>query len=74
MCHVPETLGTYIYAILIKDWVGSNNISIAYFITEHMLEYFFTKYLHGVLSVKFRELIMGWKHINTPHMGPPQTN
>ena len=33
MCHVPETLGTYIYAILINDWVDSNNISIAYFIT-----------------------------------------
>ena len=43
----------------------SNNTSISYCSTEHMLVYFFTKFLQVSLFAKFHELIMGWKHVDT---------
>ena len=44
----------------VKDQVDSNNMSIAYCSTEHMLADFFTKYLQGSLFVEFCEVIVGW--------------
>ena len=38
-----------------------------------MFYYSFTKYLQGELFVKFCEVIMGCKHIDTIKMGPPST-
>ena len=38
-----------------------------------MLVGFFTKYLQRYLFVKFRDVLMGWKHINTLHMSLPST-
>ena len=54
-----------------KDQVDSNGISIAYNITDHIFAYYFTKVLQGALFVKFCEVIMGWKHIDTPQMRRP---
>ena len=38
-----------------------------------MLTDFFTKSLQGALFVKFRDVLMGWKHVDTLQMGPPST-
>ena len=46
---------------------------IAYCSTEHMLADLFTKYFQGSLFINFHDLIMGCKHIDTLHMGPPST-
>ena len=48
-------------------------MSIAYCNTEHMPEDFFTKSLQGCLFVRFHDVIMGWKQIDTLHMVPPLT-
>ena len=48
-------------------------MSITYCSTEHMLAYF-TKSLQVLLFVNFCEVIMGWKHIDTPHMETPSAN
>ena len=54
----------------VKDRVDGNKMSIAYCGTEHILAYFFPKYLRGyIYSWKFREVIMGWKRIDTLQMG-----
>ena len=70
---IPGTLGIKIYTISVKGLVDSNIMPIAYCITEHMLAYFLTKALYGALFVKFRELIMGWKHIDILKMESPST-
>ena len=49
-------------------------ISMAYCNTEHMLTDFLTKALEGSLFVKFCDLVMGWKHVDTLQMGPHSTN
>ena len=38
-----------------------------------MLPDLFTKELQGVLFMKLREVIIGWKHRATLYMGPPST-
>ena len=38
-----------------------------------MLTDFLTKALQGALFSKFHDVIMGWKHVDTLHMGPPLT-
>ena len=38
-----------------------------------MLADFFTKSLHGALFVKFHEVIMGWKHVDTLQTRPPSS-
>ena len=48
-------------------------MSIAYCRTEHMLVYFFTKYLQGELFVKFSGVIIWWKPLDTLHMRPSST-
>ena len=57
----------------VKYRVDSNGMSIIYCSTEHMLADYFTKALQGALFLKFREVMMGWKHIDTLQMGPPST-
>ena len=54
-----------------KYRVESNKISILYCSTEHMLADFFTESLQGALFAKFRDVIMGWKHIDNLHIVPP---
>ena len=49
----------------IKDRVDANEIRIEYCPTEKMLADFFTKPLQGELFRRFRDVIMGHKHINT---------
>ena len=49
-------------------------MSITYYITDHMLAGFYnTKALQGALFVKFREVIVGWKHVDTLQLVPPST-
>ena len=43
-----------------KYRVDSNSISIAYCSTEHMISYFFTKALHGMLLITLCEVSMRW--------------
>ena len=56
-----------------KYSIESNKMFIAYCSTEHMFADFFTKSLQGALSAKFRDVIMGWKHVDNIQMGPPST-
>ena len=49
----------------IKDRVETNEIRIEYCQTEKMLADFFTKPLQGELFRRFRDVIMGHKHIDT---------
>ena len=58
----------------VKERFESNNTSISYCSTEHILIHFLTKSLQGDLFVKFGEVIMGWNHVDTLQMGPPSTN
>ena len=53
--------------------VERKKMSISYYSTEHMLADFFTKALQGALFTNFRDVIMGWKHVNTLQMVPPST-
>ena len=46
---------------------------IAYCSTEHMLTYFLTEALQGALFVKFRDIMIGWKHVDTLQMVPLST-
>ena len=57
----------------VKDRIYSGNMSIAHCSPEHMLVNFFTTFLQGDMFVNFREVIMGWKHIDALKMGPPST-
>ena len=61
----------YICYFMVKYRVDSNNMLIAYCRTDHMLADLFTKALQGALFVKLRELIGGWKYIDTLQMVPP---
>ena len=56
-----------------KEHVEINSMSIAYYSTYHMLEDLFIKALQKVLFFKFREVIMGLKHIITLKMWLPST-
>lgn len=49
----------------IKDRIDSGNMNVVYCPTEEMLADFFTKPLQGALFRKFRDVVMGMKHINT---------
>jgi hypothetical protein len=49
----------------IKDRIESENITIEYCPTELMMADFFTKPLQGNLFRKFRDVIMGHKHIDS---------
>ena len=49
----------------IKDRIGSEGIEVQYCPTEMMIADFFTKPLQGKLFRKFRDVILGYKHIST---------
>jgi hypothetical protein len=49
----------------VKDRVDKGEFTIEYCPTECMLADFFTKPLQGALFTRFREVIMGWKHVDT---------
>ena len=52
----------------VKDRVDKNEFKIEYCPTESMLADFFTKPLQGGLYKKFRDVLMGYKHITTLFM------
>jgi hypothetical protein len=49
----------------VKNRVDKGEFTIEYCSTEWMLADFFTKPLQGGLYNRFREIIMGWKHVDT---------
>ncbi len=49
----------------IKDRLESEGIKVKYCPTEKMLADFFTKPLQGQLFRKFRDVVLGYKHIDT---------
>ena len=49
----------------IKDRINKSKIKVEYCPTEKMLADFFTKPLQGKLFRRFRDVIMGHKHIST---------
>ena len=57
----------HIKYFFVKDRVDNNELKIQHCPTAEMLADFFTKPLQGALFKKFRDVIMGWKHINTLH-------
>jgi Reverse transcriptase (RNA-dependent DNA polymerase) len=54
-----------------KDRITSENIQVIYCPTDEMLADFFTKPLQGVLFRKFRDVILGYKHISSLHRSSP---
>jgi hypothetical protein len=61
----PNSRHRDIRYFFIKDRLGVENVSVHYCPAEQMLADFFTKPLQGSLFRKFREVIMGHKHIDT---------
>ena len=56
----------------VKDRVDKKELEIKYCPTDTMLADYFTKPLQGNLFRRLREVIMGWKHIDTlKDMTPP---
>jgi hypothetical protein len=51
----------------IKDRLESEGIDVEYCPTEKMIADFFTKPLQGALFRKFRDIVLGYKHISTLH-------
>ena len=51
----------------IKDRLESEGIKVEYCPTEKMIADFFTKPLQGNLFRKFRDVVMGYKHISSLH-------
>ena len=49
----------------VKDKVDKKDVKVEYCPTMQMLADFFTKLPQGKLFTKFREVIMGYKHIST---------
>jgi len=48
----------------VKDRVEQKEFRIEYCSTNDMIADYFTKPLQGKQFLRFREVIMGWKHIN----------
>ena len=57
----------HIRYFFVKDRVDKGEMDIGYCPTECMLADFFTKPLQGALFHRFRDVIMGYKHISTLH-------
>jgi len=51
----------------VKDRVDKKELRIEYCNTNDMVADYFTKPLQGKQFLRFREAVMGWKHINTLH-------
>ncbi len=58
----------------IKDRIESENIKVEYCPTDKMVADFFTKPLQGNLFRKFRDVVMGVKHISTLYDQSEQTS
>ena len=58
----------------IKDRIESENIKVEYCPTEKMIADFFTKPLQGNLFRKFRDVVMGYKHISSLYDQSEQTS
>ena len=56
----------------IKDRLARENIEVEYCPTEKMLADFFTKPLQGSLFRKFRDVVLGYKHISSLHDTIPE--
>ena len=54
----------------IKDRTNANDINIRHCPTTLMLADFFTKPLQGALFTRFRDVILGHKHVNSLNVGP----
>ena len=54
----------------IKDRLQSENIEVQYCPTERMIADFFTKPLQGNLFKRFRDIVLGYKHISSIHEEP----
>jgi hypothetical protein len=61
----PNSRHIDIRYFFIKDRIDIEGIDVQYCPTEQMLADFFTKPLQGSLFKKFREVILGHKHINS---------
>ena len=59
--------------LFVKYRFESKKILITYCNAEHMLADNFPKALQEAQFAKFRDVNMGWKHVDTLHMGPPST-
>jgi hypothetical protein len=57
----------------IKDRVNNGNIKIRHCPTLQMLADFFTKPLQGALFRKFRDVILGYKHVDSLAIADPTT-
>jgi hypothetical protein len=57
-----------------KDRVKSEGIQVLHCSTEKMLADFFTKPLQGGLFKKFRDVLMGYSHIDTLNNSPPPSH
>lgn len=57
----------------IKDRLESEQIKVEYCPTEKMLADFFTKPLQGNLFPKFRDVVLGYKHISSLYNESEQT-
>ena len=55
----------HIRHFFIKDQVDGKHLDIVYCPTLEMLADYYTKALQGQLFHRFRDVLMGWKHINT---------
>jgi hypothetical protein len=58
----------------IKDRLQSEGIEVKYCPTEKMLADFFTKPLQGSLFRKFRDIVLGYKHIDTLHIDEEESS
>ena len=61
----------HIRYFFVKDRVDKGEMSIGYCPTAQILADFFTKPLQGALFHKFRDVIMGYKHITS--LSPPMS-
>jgi hypothetical protein len=69
----PNSRHIDIRYFFIKDRIDIEDIDVQHCPTEQMLADFFTKPLQGSLFRKFREVIMGHKHIDSLKPPPPPT-
>jgi hypothetical protein len=66
----PKSRHINIRYFFIKDRVKGENISIVHCPTDQMLADFFTKALQGALFRKFRDVLLGYKHIDVLRFSP----
>jgi hypothetical protein len=67
----PNSRHIDIRYFFIKDRIGLESIDVQHCPTEQMLADFFTKPLQGSLFRKFKEVVLGHKHIDTLKQTPP---